>query len=177
MKSVAELKAIAKQAVIELNQLGERINDKGVFDPDFAYPAASTIPIPAALALLKKDQHYVKCSNITVIDIDGDTAFAREILVHAGGRCNLVAETRKGIHLYFMHTPQLRQGYQGKDLKVDIRAWNGKGSPDIILTPPSEYVADTTVRYKWIVTPLEAESLMPCPPEVISFFATVNVTI
>ena len=120
---------------------------------------------------------YVKCSNITVIDIDGDTAFAREILAIARGRCNLVAETRKGIHLYFSHTPQLRQGYQGKTLKVDIRSWNGKGSPDIVLTPPSEYVADTTVRYKWIATPVEGESLMPCPPEVVSLFATVYATV
>ena len=116
---------------------------------------------------------YVECAEITVIDIDLDCELADHVFGVLKNNCNLVAITRKGVHLYFAGiTPELR----GAQLSgVDIRSGGGKKKPDIIYTAPSTFEErgyGYTPLYKWIALPAmvngdpDSAKLLPLPDEL-----------
>jgi hypothetical protein len=113
---------------------------------------------------------YVKCkpSNITVIDIDGDTDFSRKVLQKVKGRCNLIAKTRKGLHLYFRGAAPQGCAYANQRTKVDVRSHGKAPKGDIIFAAPCTYTDGvTTYAYEWVVIPEAGQDLQPVQPEVI----------
>ena len=132
----------------------------------------------------KMKQLYVKCQNIIVIDFDQPTATTIALLHLIGNRCNCIATTRKGIHMYFRTAcPSLR----GAQLDgVDVRTGEGGTqtssgpAPDIIFCPPSSYDFPGTGRpnckaewngkaeYKWLALP-DDDDIMNCPPDVLAY--------
>eukprot|EP00760_Papus_ankaliazontas_P009242 PhM_4_TR13984/c2_g1_i4/m.81642 len=117
---------------------------------------------------------YIRCanSNISVIDIDADTPDTRQLLTVLNGRCNLVALTPKGLHLFFEHHSSLPRGFTGRSLGYDVRSYDDMAS-DIVLVAPSAYVANGERRdYKWCVVP--AGKLLTCPQEVINIIPTLT---
>eukprot|EP00760_Papus_ankaliazontas_P023722 PhM_4_TR2084/c3_g1_i2/m.91653 len=122
---------------------------------------------------------YVKCSDagISVLDFDSDKPAALELMDKIAGRCNLVALSPKGVHVFFKHEPRLRRGFSRPDLGFDIRTYDSRAS-DIILVEPSAYtktLADGTVeqaRYTWLVTPRLLQPPNACPPDVVDFIIT-----
>jgi hypothetical protein len=99
---------------------------------------------------------YLNClrSNITVIDIDGDTPESRALLSLLRGRCNMVAITRKGVHLVFRHTDKLPGQHANPKTKIDVRS-HADGKSGIILVQPSRYTVpgEAPTKYAWLVTP------------------------
>ena len=101
---------------------------------------------------------FVICgpSNVSVIDIDGTTGMSMAILHQLAGRCNLVAETRKGIHLFFRHHPKLPRAYANPVTKVDVRSSGqtvkGASATDIIFVYPSRYPVPQGegLPYQWL---------------------------
>ena len=122
---------------------------------------------------------FVLCgpSNVSVIDIDGTTGMSMAILHQLAGRCNLVAETRKGIHLFFRHHPKLPRAYANPVTKVDVRSSGQtvKGAPatDIIFVYPSRYPVPQGEGppYQWLAVPTQGTTLSECPEEIVSMFA------
>ena len=112
---------------------------------------------------------YMECEGITVVDIDDTSEISSRLLDSIGNRCNLVAKTRKGIHLYFSgNTPEFR----GAQLVgADIRTGGGgdEKRADIIYACPSHYnIGDEVVHYDWLAMPNAASPvLMPLPKEAL----------
>ena len=135
----------------------------------------------------KLRQLYIKCQNIIVIDFDHPSPTTIELLRMIGNRCNCIATTRKGVHMYFRTAhPKLR----GAQLDgVDVRTGEGGQkspdgpAPDIIFCPPSSYEYPGTGRanckaewngkaeYRWLALP-DDDVILPCPADVISFLLT-----
>eukprot|EP00760_Papus_ankaliazontas_P016112 PhM_4_TR16760/c3_g2_i2/m.75198 len=127
---------------------------------------------------------YVKCSDacISVLDFDSDKPAALELMEKIAGRCNLVALSPKGVHLFFTHEPRLRRGFSRPDLGFDIRTYDS-GASDIILVEPSAYtktMTDGTVeqaRYTWLVTPRLLQQPKACPPDIVDFISAISMKV
>lgn len=116
---------------------------------------------------------YLRCTRETVqaIDIDRSSPQASELLRLLEGRCNFVAQTKKGIHLLFANDGSLPQGMQA-ECGIDIRSQNGSSQPDILFCAPARYNAyGSLIQYEWIVVPQSAP--LPCPTEVVEFIRTL----
>eukprot|EP00760_Papus_ankaliazontas_P023412 PhM_4_TR2051/c1_g2_i3/m.9379 len=96
-----------------------------------------------------------------------------------GGRCNLVALSPKGVHLFFRHHPRLKRGFSRPDLGFDIRTYDNTAS-DIILVEPSADVKtlpDGTIeqaKYTWLVVPNLLVPLQPCPDDIVLHISRVS---
>lgn len=113
---------------------------------------------------------YARCSNITVIDLDGDTGAARDVLRLCGDDCNLVATTKKGAHLFFSFCPRLATHISRDGSAVDIRTGGPGREPDIILVHPSEYTSDDgRETYNWVAVPDAGKSLLQVPDGLVHF--------
>ena len=118
---------------------------------------------------------YIECSLDTVaaIDIDRPSIEATRVLQLVNGRCNLVAKTRKGIHLLFKNNGLLPQGLQTA-CGMDIRSQSDGNKPDILFCAPARYVAyGELVRYEWIAIPA-TNDILPCPSEAAAFIRTLT---
>ena len=112
---------------------------------------------------------YMECEGITVVDIDDTSEISSRLLDSIGNKCNLVAKTRKGIHLYFSgNTPEFRCAQL---VGADIRTGGGgdEKRADIIYACPSHYnIGDEVVHYDWLAMPNAASPvLMPLPKEAL----------
>jgi len=115
---------------------------------------------------------YVRCTDVQAIDIDGDSAESHHVLRLLAGRCNLVAVTRKGLHLIFSTTPDtmLPPGGHNEEARIDSRAPNPGKKPDILLTQPSTYMMGTQkITYRWLTVPTRDTPLLACPMEVVEY--------
>ena len=119
---------------------------------------------------------FIEClgSGVSVIDIDGDSPTARSLIQLVAGRCNLVARTRKGVHLFYQHAPELGHGWSNAEAKVDVRS-SGGGKTDIVFVAPSRYdTEEGPFRYSWLVIPAIGTALLPCPRDVVDFVSTLR---
>lgn len=144
-------------------------------------------PLLLRQATVKKDDRYehpckdfyIQCTKLFVVDLDFDTDLCRRALEIVGDRCNCVASTRKGLHLFFEGAvPELRaKQFDG----LDVRTGDGKGNelnPDILFCAPSWYEVpgEGTARYEWIALPhLDGIFLKP-PPELLELLR-VNASV
>jgi hypothetical protein len=113
---------------------------------------------------------YLRCADggISVVDLDSCTPQALEVLSTCAGRCNLVALTPRGVHLFFAHTQGLPKGFASATAKVDVRSFDNKSS-DLILVEPSAYSkGQETLRYRWLCVPPVSAKLLPCPDDLVS---------
>eukprot|EP00760_Papus_ankaliazontas_P024971 PhM_4_TR2448/c2_g4_i1/m.79202 len=118
---------------------------------------------------------YVRCidADVSVIDLDSDTPVVRELLRVIGGKCNLVAKSPNGLHLYFRHHKDLPRAFVGgPDLGYDIRTHDGRSS-DIILLPPSAYMKYGTPQvYEWHVVP--SGPLFQIPDQLLNLIPSLH---
>jgi P4 family phage/plasmid primase-like protien len=111
-------------------------------------------------------------TGMTGIDIDDPELPCAKQLIKLLDDCNMVQQTKKGLHYVFKYTPKLKQTTGTKEILIDIR--NDGGclfvEPTQASNPNGEIVAD----YAWIKTPLEDEELTEVPANVIEFLAKLD---
>jgi len=110
-----------------------------------------------------------------IIDIDGDSPEARQIIKLALTHCRMIVETRKGYHLYFKNQNNFERQINDK-LHIDLLTPNGT-TPMVILAPPSRYiipgdnpkVPSKMVTYTFLTYPDDGEELAPMNDTLISY--------